>query len=165
MKIKIILFLFIAISFNGCEKNENPFSENSYLLHPSGGTYIENYFGISTVGQDQLNPLKPSTAITFALPTSAQVTVWAVPVNFGSDETSGSTTSGGGTFLEIEAGKAVFYVRDNYEAGHHSIIWETKQYGLLIPPGWYRIYISSGEFFSYRDVLLIYRDSDFYWLE
>ncbi len=157
MKKLIGLLVLLSIISISCEKSSNPYNTDTYLMKPIDGIYPENHFGITSVGYGALNPLKPSTVIAFSVPERTEVTLWIVPIKDGNDESIGYTNVGGGSIVAVESAQAVFFMQDTLDAGAHAIEWNAQdEQGNRIPGGWYRVYLTSSEYFTYRDMFFWY---------
>ena len=153
------MFACLCIS---CSNDKNVLGVDSYLLKPRVEVYPNSNIGILSVGNGEIKDnYLGQREIIFALPVASAVVIWIVPISSSSDESAGYVNSGGITLLEIESAKPVFLVQDNFEAGVHNINWNyTDLDGNRVPGGWYRIYLSTPEFFDYRDKYLWFSEYD-----
>lgn len=172
-RIYLILVLFISITFLSCDKNvgEEVFYSPDLRMPVVTGLYFTGEDSPEVLGYwrnpSGSNYCYPSlggmTNIRFSLPNNTNVRVWIVPARLPEQKSRDVLQSLNGHFT-IASGQAIAVLMNEVkQAGSYQIEYHFRDSnGNLLPEGFYRIYIESGGWLRWCDVLNFRNESNYY---
>jgi hypothetical protein len=168
-----ILFLILNFILISCSKE----SGNPLLYSPDGEMPVATGLFITLEGSPEVvfvwgNPsgnsfcfptIGISTSIRFSLPNETNVKVWVVPARLP-QQNSNDVINLLNAHFKNESGLAVAILIDDVKnAGTHSLEFDfLDSEGNLLPEGFYRIYIQSGDWLRWCDVFNFRNESNYY---
>lgn len=168
MNKQIIRLLIITSLFTGAcrDADDAPMRTHDFQAPVVTGLYVTNDFASlqtwqkpSSRGEIGIYPsvTNATTAIRFILPQSTEATVWITPAVLKGEELLHS--SGGGLYAQISGVAIKTFPKQSFPALLiNDVNWDLKDdHGNKVRPGFYRVFIETGDDVLYTD-MFVYND-------
>lgn len=172
-KFSLVLFTtFSILIFLSCDKNvgEDVLYSPDLKMPVVTGLYISGeaspeVLGVwrNPSGKSFCSSIGSSTHIQFGNPYETNVKVWVVPARLPEQSSQEVLKHFNGYFNNASGLSVAILMNESRSAGNHSIEYDFKDSkGNQLPEGFYRIYIDSGNWFRWCDVLNFRNESNYY---